>query len=120
MLRISVLSRAVISCGTRAGASTPYQVKRSYPLNPDSSSVGIDGISGARFALATASALSLPVLSKGSDPAMPVKLMSVWSVAFAVALAAPPLYGIWAMFTLTKEQKSAAARRRALPTLSDP
>ena len=69
-LAITALSCAMMFFGTPAGASKPCQLERSYPANPDSSRVGISGIKVARFAVVTASGLSLPEDRNGSAEGM--------------------------------------------------
>src|SRR3972149_6301086 len=106
----------MMSFGTPAGVSTPNQVERSYPGSPDSPSVGIDGINDARFALVTASGLSLPTFSRGSADVRVEKLMSISPAATATTYSDAPLYGTCTIFALAIQLKSSAARCTTPPT----
>ena len=54
-----------IAGGVPVGANSPYQLSSSYPGRPDSATVGTPGKAGVRCSVVTASALSLPLFTRG-------------------------------------------------------
>ena len=87
-------SVAIISAGTFAGATNPYQLLTSKPGMPASIMVGNSGTSAERFAVVTASARSLPLRMCCSDVLVVANMNCNWPDNKSMVAGAPPLYGM--------------------------
>ncbi len=107
---ISVFSRFTIAGGVPAGAKTPCHEPTSKPGSPDSVSVGTSGAISDRFAVVTASALSLPALASGHAVVMLSKVIVTWPPTTSCSAGGLPLYGMCCMSTPAIVLKSSPDR----------
>src|SRR6185436_18210801 len=119
-LTISALSRATISGGVPAGASTANQELNSNPGRPDSDTVGTSGYCGMRLGVVTATSLTLLPRTSELTVASPWKATGTSAPATPTAACVAPLYGTWFMTTFASDANSAMAMCCGLPTPPDP
>ncbi|MCY1222760.1 hypothetical protein D9M69_392540 [compost metagenome] len=93
----------------------PNHVSDSKPGSPDSLAVGISGASGERFALVTASALSLPSFTCGSPETMLSNSTCTLPEIRSGTASAVPRYGMCVMNTLACALKASAVRCTTVP-----
>ena len=72
--------------------------------------MGSSGAAGERFALVTASALSLPLFTCGIADSIVSNISAAWPPMTSVSAGALPLYGTWFILTPAMELKSSAER----------